>query len=122
MIAGNVCAKSDVWALGITIMQLLQGVSPLEHLPDLQMTERIMNGPPPVLPDSFSPAARAVVASCLKIDMQERGSLNDVTQLEFVARAPPRERALTSLINRVLAIKEEKEREEETARRRALVK
>ncbi len=121
VVKGQVCAKSDVWALGITAMQLLMRVSPFEHLPDLQMAEAIVSGPPPRLPDSFGPEARAVVEQCLQSDLAVRASLKDVTRLPLIAYAAPRERTLAPLVLRVLAVKAEREQEEETARRRALV-
>jgi serine/threonine protein kinase len=137
VVRGQVCAKSDVWALGVTAIHLLTNVSPHEGLSDLQLAEAIVSGPPLRLPEGgrklsllffwliptagFSKEAQAAVESCLQPDLQERGSLNHVARLAFVAYAAPREKSLMPLVQRVLAIKEEREREEETARRRALV-
>ena len=122
VIRGAVCAKSDVWSLGITIIEMLNGCSPFETLPQLQLAEAILQEPGPRLDASlFSEEACHAVAMCLMHELSERASLSAVIRSAFVAYAPPREKAMVPLVQEVLKRKQELELEQETARRRALV-
>ena len=122
VIRGAVCAKSDVWALGMMLIQVLEGEAPFQHLSELQVAEKILDeSAVPALAERYSEELRELVNACLKHSLQERISLADVLRNKFVAYAPYRDKSLLPLVEKCLAIKEEEAREAENARRRALV-
>jgi serine/threonine protein kinase len=62
VIGGTVCAKSDVWALGMTVMQLLLGRAPFEKMDELAVTQAIVQGPAPRLSrDAFAEEVPVVI-------------------------------------------------------------
>lgn len=56
---------TDVWAFGATLHALLTGVSPFAgaHVPEILY--RVVNAPPPPLPEAVSPELAALVTRCL---------------------------------------------------------
>ncbi|RDW42280.1 MAP kinase [Yarrowia lipolytica] len=72
---GNYTVKSDVWSLGISLLELLLGKFPFDMangavgpMGILDLLQRIVNEPPPTLPAEdtrFSPVCRRFVDRCL---------------------------------------------------------
>lgn len=72
---GNYTVKSDVWSLGISLLELLLGRFPFDvangavgPMGILDLLQRIVNEPPPTLPAEdtrFSPVCRRFVDRCL---------------------------------------------------------
>lgn len=72
VVRGNVCAKSDVWALAMTLMQLCEGRPPYEPLRPLQLTEAILSDAPvPLLRDAAArpPELLSLLEMCLRKDL-----------------------------------------------------
>lgn len=59
--------KADIWSLGITAIELALGAAPYSNLFPLEVIVKIVNQPPPTLPDEprFSAAFKDFVKQCL---------------------------------------------------------
>ncbi|WP_145357067.1 serine/threonine-protein kinase [Alienimonas californiensis] len=69
--SADVCAATDVWALGVILWELLAGRR-MYHGSGLEIIDRILREPPPELPRTVPPAARRVVAAALQADPADR--------------------------------------------------
>lgn len=79
----------DVWSLGITLIELLQGQLP-SSLPTLgpafSVLQAAQQQKPPKLPETFTPDIVSYVEKCLTVDPQERISVSQLPK-EPVYRA-----------------------------------
>jgi eukaryotic-like serine/threonine-protein kinase len=65
--------RADVWALGMTLYQLLTGDLPYRGRNDVETLQKLTSGaPPPPLPPSVPPAVVAIVARALQHDRDKR--------------------------------------------------
>lgn len=67
--------KADIWSLGITAIEIAEGLAPNVHEPPLKVFVLTLNGKPPTLPDRkapFSPQYKDFVAKCLQRDPSVR--------------------------------------------------
>ncbi|GAA5955346.1 hypothetical protein JCM3765_003288 [Sporobolomyces pararoseus] len=70
---------SDIWSLGCTVVELIDGRPPYSDLVAMSAMFRIVedeNGPP--VPDSSSPELKAFLARCFKKDPRERPSATEL--------------------------------------------
>jgi TolB-like protein/predicted Zn-dependent protease len=65
-------ARSDVWALGVVLFEMLGGRRPFVAETGYALSAAILNEPPPPLPDGVPNAVRAVVERCLAKHAGER--------------------------------------------------
>jgi serine/threonine protein kinase len=73
--ARDVDARTDIWALGVTLYQLLTGKVPFEGTTLLQVYSKIIAGPPSSVRESASdvpPALESIVLKCLERDRARR--------------------------------------------------
>lgn len=85
--------KSDVWSVGLTLLELAIGKFPFDSddssqgprqatgpLGILDLLQRIVNEPPPKLPesDAFPKSLHEFIDHCLRKEPTERASLNDL--------------------------------------------
>ena len=76
------CLKSDVWALGISVIEMAEGKHPFAGCTSPQVMNRVMNMPPP----SFSSAGWSsdlidFVSACLAKDVSKRASADELLKV-----------------------------------------
>ena len=73
------CLKSDVWALGISIIEMAESKNPFATCTSAQVMNRVMNKPPPSLSSSgWSSDLVDFVSACLVKDVKKRASVNEL--------------------------------------------
>lgn len=145
VVRGQVCAKSDVFSLGITIMQMAEGHSPYEELPPLQLSMEISSDDPvpPLkvrsarvsffLPffkmplkkkkdgAAWSDGLKELLRTCVAKDLKVRASVSTLLKMEVILNAPVREKCLLPFAQEVVQARKERREQEEREQRRALV-
>jgi len=78
--------KSDIWALGVMLIQMLTGKPPFIHYADrMQLMNCIRNlKQPPAFPTNISEELRQFLSSCLAINPEERKSCQELLQTRFI--------------------------------------
>ena len=71
--------KSDVWSLGILLIELAEGKNPFEDKEVGEMKNCICNSDPPSLSrDKYSPELVDFVEKCLVKDVKKRASVSEL--------------------------------------------
>ncbi|XP_047978339.1 MAP3K epsilon protein kinase 1-like [Salvia hispanica] len=68
----GVCAASDIWSVGCTVIELLTCVPPYFDLQPMPTLFRIVQDENPPIPDSLSPAITDFLRQCFKKDAGQR--------------------------------------------------
>ncbi|KAD5317140.1 hypothetical protein E3N88_17086 [Mikania micrantha] len=68
----GVCAASDIWSVGCTVIELLTCVPPYYDLQPMPALFRIVQDETPPIPDSLSPGITAFLRQCFKKDARLR--------------------------------------------------
>eukprot|EP01155_Anaeramoeba_flamelloides_P041970 Anaeramoba_flamelloidesc35680_g1_i3.p1 GENE.c35680_g1_i3~~c35680_g1_i3.p1 ORF type:complete len:133 (+),score=36.31 c35680_g1_i3:175-573(+) len=112
---GHNC-KVDIWSLGITIIEMIEGKPPLSHLHPLKAIFSIPSNPPPQLknPKHFSKEFVDFLALCLKKNTEERPTATELLQLEIIKNAKNTKDTLVDLIQ----LTNEKKRREKTKQKK----
>lgn len=79
----------DIWALGITLYELLSGHLPYEMRDKAEMKEAILRGELRPLPSSISPAARSFLGAMLQPDVSLRATAGQLLEHPFLKQPPP---------------------------------
>lgn len=88
---GPYTVKSDIWSLGITLIELALGRYAYSSRQNsgapigiLDLLQQIVNEDPPQLPNSFPPELRNLIHVCTLKDFDSRPNLNDLAQMDFI--------------------------------------
>ena len=84
-------ARSDLWAFGVVLYQMLSGRLPFAGATFLEISSAILKDSPPPLPAGVPPPLRAIVSQCLeKIPDQRYSNASQIrTALEELQSAAP---------------------------------
>ena len=78
-------AKSDVWALGISLIELAEGKNPFAGLKSSAVImNKVLTGPPPSLsPSKWSERFVDFVGKCLMKEAKERWSVTELMNVRY---------------------------------------
>ncbi|NWU94462.1 PAK3 kinase, partial [Upupa epops] len=96
--------KVDIWSLGITAFEMLEGWPPYSHACPSEARELILSSGTPELQDprQWSALLRDFLHCCLEVDVDRRWSAQELLQHPFLWSAKP----LSSLVPMIAAGKE----------------
>ena len=81
------CLKSDVWSLGISLIELAEGKNPYHGCSHIMVMTRVCNNDPPSLDaEKWSAAFVDFVNKCLVKDVKERWSVKQLMNVSVVLR------------------------------------
>ena len=82
---GGAELKSDVWSLGISIIEMAESKNPFADFTSLQVMRKVCDGEPPCLTSSeWSGNMVDFVSACLVKDVSERSSVDDLLKVSAV--------------------------------------
>ncbi|VDL88989.1 unnamed protein product [Schistocephalus solidus] len=86
-------ARSDIWSLGITALEMAEGRPPLCEMHPMRALFLIMRNQPPRLKTGigarqWSPRFHDFIFRCLTKDFRKRPSTNDLLKHEFISNLP----------------------------------
>ncbi|KAI5778231.1 hypothetical protein EDC01DRAFT_622910 [Geopyxis carbonaria] len=79
--------SSDIWSVGCTVIELLEGKPPYYKLASMQALFRIVNDDHPPLPEGVSPACRDFLMQCFQKDPNLRVSARKLLKHPWVVNA-----------------------------------
>jgi len=80
--------KADIWSLGITLLEMAEGIPPLiEEMPH-KVYHRIVNEPPPTLtdPSLWTDEFKDFVSSCLQKEPEKRSAARELLEHPFIKK------------------------------------
>ena len=84
---GGACLKSDVWALGMSVIEMAENKNPFASYTTAQVMNRVMSMPPPSLSSSeWSSDLVDFVKKCLVKDVKKRASVEALLRVSDVLR------------------------------------
>lgn len=98
--------KADIWSLGITAIELATGEAPYSTLKPLEVMIKIINSPPPNLPQnsSYSPQFVDFVSKCLQSNPEDRWTAEQLLQHPFILKAKDSSYLKHTLISKLPSI------------------
>lgn len=85
--AGQTELKSDVWSLGISLIELAEGNNPYNGCSHIMVMTRVCNNDPPSLDaEKWSAVFVDFVNKCLVKDVKERWSVSELMDVSSLTR------------------------------------
>ena len=79
------CLKSDVWSLGISVIEMAEGRNPFAGMTSAKIMNLVLNKSPPSLSSSgWSSDLVDFVSACLVKDVNERASVDELLEVSVV--------------------------------------
>ena len=79
------CLKSDVWSLGISVIEMAEGRNPFAGMTSAKIMNLVLNKSSPSLSSSgWSSDLVDFVSACLVKDVKKRVSVNDLLKVSVV--------------------------------------
>ena len=79
---GIACLKSDVWSLGMSVIEMAEGKHPLASCTSFQVMKKVCDGEPPSLSSSeWSSDLVEFVKRCLVKDVNRRSSVEELLRV-----------------------------------------
>jgi len=102
ILGGRADFSADIWALGITAIEISEGEPPRTDLKVDELLREIVNGPPPTPSLIFwSKAFRDFISKCLTKDISKRPTAQSLLVHPFIKSAPTK-RVLIPVVKRFL--------------------
>ena len=83
----RVFMKSDVWALGISIIEMAEGKNPYHDDTPVQIKSRVLYSDPPSLSSGRSDECANFVKRCLVKDVDERASVDELLNVRVGSKS-----------------------------------
>ena len=79
---GGACLKSDVWSLGMSVIEMAEGKHPFADCTSAVVLNKVLNKPSPTLTSSgWSSDLVDFVTCCLVKDVNERASVEELLKV-----------------------------------------
>ena len=84
---GNACLKSDVWSLGMNLIEMAGENHPFDGRSEEEVKNAVMNGV--TIPSTLSPDLSDFINKCLVKDVKDRASVDDLLKVSLVSPNNP---------------------------------
>ena len=84
---GNACLKSDVWSLGMNLIEMAGENHPFDGRSEEEVKNAVMNGV--TIPSTLSPDVVDFINKCLVKDVKDRASVDDLLKVILVSPNNP---------------------------------
>lgn len=84
---GNACLKSDVWSLGMNLIEMAGENHPFDGRSEEEVKNAVMNGV--TIPSTLSPDVVDLINKCLVKDVNDRASVDDLLKVSLVSPNNP---------------------------------
>lgn len=93
-------SASDIWSLGITIIEMVDGQPPNTDIDCIEMLPLIATRDPPTLknPFNFSPELNQLISCCLKKEPEERHNCIQLLTHPFMVKALPNRDCMAAMM------------------------